>query len=87
MIWDKDLKELRQQPAAVWRNSFHGWVAGRGRVVGSRHSQCKGPEAGMHIWHVETGKWGGPPGVECVRGGAVSRGYRRLMITPERARP
>ena len=37
----------------------------------------------MHTWHVETGKWGGATGVECVRGGVVSRGYRRLMIPPK----
>ena len=52
--------------------------------MGSRHSQCKDPEAGVHTWHVETGKWCGAPEVECVRGGAVSRGYRRLMIPPQR---
>ena len=58
-------------------------MAGWWGLVGNGHSQCKGPEAGMHTWHVETGKWGGATGVECVRGGVVSRGYRRLMIPPK----
>lgn len=51
-IWGKDLKELREQPAAIWRNCIPGWGAQqvqrpRGR---SAHLGCGDQQRGCCSW-------------------------------------
>lgn len=57
VTWGRDLKELKGQPAAVWRNS----------VPGLGQSQCKGPEAEEQLG-CGNSKESGAAGAEYVRG-------------------